>query len=67
MFIICEQGKWNAEGKLAFLKANPKKHVELGRFQAIKGKTWNRPVIAHGRVYVRNAERGTDYVVGGSR
>ena len=27
----------------------------LGRFRAIKGKTWNHPVIAHGRLFVRNA------------
>ena len=38
------------------VKARPDQHEELARFQAINGKTWNHPVIAHGRLYVRNAE-----------
>jgi hypothetical protein len=36
--------------------ADPEGHREIGRFQAIQGKTWNHPAIAHGRLYVRNAE-----------
>jgi outer membrane protein assembly factor BamB len=43
------------QGEAVLLAANPERHEELGRFQAIKGKTWNHPVIAHGRLYVRNA------------
>jgi hypothetical protein len=38
------------------LSANPDRLEELGRFQAIEGKTWNHPAYAHGRLYVRNAE-----------
>jgi outer membrane protein assembly factor BamB len=41
-------------GEVVLLAANPEKHQELGRFQAIEGKTWNHPVVAHGRLYVRN-------------
>jgi outer membrane protein assembly factor BamB len=41
-------------GEAVLLAARPDKHEELGRFQAIEGKTWNHPVIAHGRLYVRN-------------
>jgi outer membrane protein assembly factor BamB len=44
------------EGEVVLVEANPKEHHEIGRFQAIEGKTWNHPVIAHGRLYVRNAE-----------
>jgi outer membrane protein assembly factor BamB len=44
------------DGQVILLAANPDEHRELGRFQAIEGKTWNHPVIAHGRLYVRNAE-----------
>ena len=43
-------------GTAILLEANAERHRELGRFQAVKGKTWNHPVVAHGRLYVRNAE-----------
>jgi outer membrane protein assembly factor BamB len=43
-------------GKVALVAADPDQHQELGRFQAIEGKTWNHPVIARGRLYVRNAQ-----------
>jgi outer membrane protein assembly factor BamB len=42
-------------GEVALVKANPEKYEELGRFQAINGKTWNVPAIADGRLIVRNA------------
>lgn len=42
------------QGEVVLLKANPKKLEELGRINAISGKTWNHPVVAHGRLYVRN-------------
>jgi outer membrane protein assembly factor BamB len=41
--------------------ANPDRHQELARFQAIEGKTWNHPVIVHGRLYVRNADEMACY------
>jgi hypothetical protein len=43
-------------GEVALVEANPSKHVELGKFQAITGKTWNHPVIAHGKLFVRNGD-----------
>jgi len=43
-------------GEAVLVAANSEKHEELGRFQAIVGKTWNHPVIAHGRFFVRNDE-----------
>jgi outer membrane protein assembly factor BamB len=48
-------------GDAVLLPANPKRHEELGRFPAIHGKTWNHPVIAHGRLYARNAEEMACY------
>jgi outer membrane protein assembly factor BamB len=44
------------EGEVVLVPADPYRHAEWGRFQAISGKTWNHPVLAHGRLYVRNAE-----------
>jgi outer membrane protein assembly factor BamB len=45
----------SGEGDLALVKATPEAHAELARFSAIKGKTWNHPAIAGGRLLVRNA------------
>ena len=44
------------EGDVALVSARPEKHEELCRFKAIEGKTWNHPVIAHGKLFVRNGE-----------
>lgn len=50
-------------GEAALVEAQPEKHVELSRIQAISGKTWNHPVIAHGRLYVRNGEEVACFVL----
>ena len=42
------------KGNVFLLETNPDKLVEKARFQAITGKTWNHPAIAHGRLFVRN-------------
>lgn len=44
------------KGEVALVEANPNQHKELARFQAIEGKTWNHPVVAHGKLFVRNGE-----------
>ena len=44
------------EGDVALVSARPERHQELCRFKAIDGKTWNHPVIAHGKLFVRNGE-----------
>ena len=46
----------SGDGELALVKATPERHEELARFQAIKGKTWNHPAVADGKILVRNAE-----------
>jgi outer membrane protein assembly factor BamB len=48
-------------GEAVLLAASPDEHRVLGRFQALNGKTWNHPVIAHGRLYARNAEEMACY------
>lgn len=44
------------KGQVVLLKAVPESCSEVARFQAIQGKTWNHPIIAHGRLFVRNSE-----------
>jgi outer membrane protein assembly factor BamB len=58
------------KGQAILLAANPERREERGRFQALAGKTWNHPVIAHRsgkapRLYVRNAAEMACYDVGG--
>lgn len=43
-------------GHAVLLAANPDEHVELGSFKAIEGKTWNHPIVAGHRLYLRNSE-----------
>lgn len=50
-------------GDVVLLEPNPQKHVELARFSAISGKTWNHPVVAHGRLIVRNGEEMACYAL----
>jgi outer membrane protein assembly factor BamB len=41
-------------GEVVLVEARPDRHHEVARFPAIEGKTWNHPVIANGRLLVRN-------------
>jgi hypothetical protein len=53
------------KGEMLLLAADPERHRELGRFRALAEKTWNHPVIAHGRLYARNAEEMACYELAG--
>jgi len=44
------------QGEVALVEAKPESHNELSRFQAIEGKTWNHPVVAYDKLFVRNGE-----------
>jgi outer membrane protein assembly factor BamB len=48
-------------GELALLRADPKSLVELAKFPAIEGKTWNHSVLVGNRIYIRNAEQAACY------
>jgi outer membrane protein assembly factor BamB len=42
------------EGELVLVKPTPEKLVELAKFEAIRGKTWNVPALDQGILLVRN-------------
>jgi outer membrane protein assembly factor BamB len=44
------------KGELALVEAVPDQFTELARFPAIKGKTWNHPVLVSDILLVRNAQ-----------
>ncbi|TWT65412.1 outer membrane biogenesis protein BamB [Posidoniimonas polymericola] len=41
-------------GELVLMAPSPEGPRELSRMQVLEGKTWNHPVLAHGRLFVRN-------------
>jgi outer membrane protein assembly factor BamB len=49
------------QGEAVLVAANPEKHEELGKFQAIEGKTWNHPTVIDNKLYIRNAEEMACY------
>jgi outer membrane protein assembly factor BamB len=49
------------QGEVALVEASPTEHRELGRFQALPGKSWNHPVVAHGKLFLRNGEEAVCY------
>jgi outer membrane protein assembly factor BamB len=50
-------------GEVVLVKAEPDEHAELCKFQAIEGKTWNHPVVAHGRLFVRNGQEAACFAL----
>jgi len=41
--------------------ATPEKHEEIGRIEALHGKTWKHPAVVGDRLYVRNADEVVCY------
>ena len=48
-------------GRLALIKPAPEAWQELRVFEALSDKSWNHPVIANGRLFVRNAREMVCY------
>jgi outer membrane protein assembly factor BamB len=51
------------QGQAVLVAADPTDHRELATFQALEGKTWNHPVLANDRLYVRNSQEAAAYKV----
>jgi outer membrane protein assembly factor BamB len=49
------------EGELVLIEATPERRVEVAKFQALDGKTWNHPVVDGDRLYVRNSQEIAAY------
>jgi outer membrane protein assembly factor BamB len=49
------------KGEVALVEAYPGSCNELAKFKAFEGKTWNHPVIAHGKLFLRNGEEAACY------
>ena len=43
-------------GDLAMVKINPDKYEELGRFKPLGGQSWTAPIVAGGKLIVRNTK-----------
>ena len=57
LIITCESGE------IVHLAADPTQHRELGRIQALDGKTWNHPIVAAGRLFIRNSAEAACYAL----
>jgi outer membrane protein assembly factor BamB len=51
------------KGEIILVSVNREGSTELGRFQAIDGKTWNGPVLVGNRVFLRNAAEMAAYEI----
>jgi outer membrane protein assembly factor BamB len=56
--VLLVQSEW---GELAVVEARPDRHVELCRFQALEGKSWNTLCLHGPFLLLRNAEQAACY------
>lgn len=43
-------------GDVVLVRAIPEEFAEVARFKALRGKTWNHPLVTNGKLVVRNAK-----------
>lgn len=57
VLLLADQGVMivsSEEGQAILLRCNPARSEELGRIEAVSGKSWNHPAIAGDRLFVRS-------------
>ncbi|MEM7350225.1 MAG: PQQ-binding-like beta-propeller repeat protein [Acidobacteriota bacterium] len=62
--LIAADGKLivlNERGFLRLVDADPQAYVEISGFQALNGRSWSAPVLAHGRLLLRDQDEMTAF------
>jgi outer membrane protein assembly factor BamB len=57
VLLLADQGVMivtSEDGQAILLRCNPQRNEELGRVQAVSGKTWNHAAVAQDRLFVRS-------------
>lgn len=49
------------KGEIVLIKPSSEELIELAKFPAIEGKTWNHPVLINNRLYLRNGQEAACY------
>lgn len=50
-------------GEIVLIEPNPDEHIELARFPALSGQTWNNPALAGNYLLVRNNREAACYLL----
>jgi outer membrane protein assembly factor BamB len=59
LLVQCEKGD------VALVAARPDQHQELARMKGLDSKTWNHPVIANGKLFIRNDRTAAAFELAG--
>ena len=61
----CSLCPWETRCQLVLADASPMGYAGHARFEAVKGKCWNRAVVSNGRIYARSTKEGVCLDVSG--
>ncbi len=61
LLVILSEAGDDEMSEVALVAATPAEHKQIAALESFKGKTWNHPVIANGRLYIRNGREAACY------